>query len=150
MRDPQLHRYEDGPTTCRPSKSVLKSIRQSIKKAHAMSGADVRLAAYMGLVAADVQRPTGFNDGVFYPPSDVPIERAPANRPLRAVRMARAPAGPRKLHALALMVDFSDNVGSRPAAEFQGMLFDASNADSMTSIYRGMSYGKLEVTGEVI
>jgi len=150
MRDPHVHRYEDGPTTCRPSKGVLKSIRQSIKKARALSGADVRLAAYMGLVAADVRRPTGFNDGVFYPPTDVPVERAPRNRPLRAARMARAEKAPRTLHALALMVDFSDNVGKRPAAEFQRMLFDASNTDSMTSIYRDMSYGRLDVTGEVI
>ena len=27
--------------------------------------------------------------------------------------------GPKKLHAIALLVDFSDNVGTRPAAEFQ-------------------------------
>jgi len=150
MRDPQWHRYEDGPTTCRPSKAVLKSIRQSIKKVRAMSGADVRLAAYMGLVTADVQRPPGFYDGVFYPPNDIPAGRAPANRPLRAARLERAGAATRKLHALALMVDFSDNVGTRPAAEFQRMLFDASNPDSMTSIYRDMSYGQLEVSGEVI
>jgi len=72
MVDPLSHRYEDGPTTCRPSTAVLRSIQQSIKKSRAMSAADVRLAAFMGLVTADVQRPTGFNDGVFYPPSDVP------------------------------------------------------------------------------
>ena len=52
MVDPQFHRYEDGPTTCRPSTAVLKSIRQSIKKSHALSAADVRLASYMGLIAA--------------------------------------------------------------------------------------------------
>ena len=152
MIDPQSHRYADGPTTCRPSRAVLRNIRQSIKKARALSAADVRLAAYMGLVAArDVQRLTGFNDGVFYPPGDVPLDRAPANRPLRAARLPRASrAKTRKLHALALMVDFSDNQGTRPAADVQRMLFDASNPDSMTSIYRDMSYGKLKVTGEVI
>ncbi len=65
------HRYEDGPTTCKPAKSVLNDIRRSIKRARALSAADIRLAAHMGLVAADVERRTGFNDGVFYPPEDV-------------------------------------------------------------------------------
>lgn len=150
MVEPHFHRHENGPTTCRPSTAVLRSIQQSIKKSHAMSSADVRLAAYMGLVAADVQRPTGFNDGVFYPRSDVPLKLAPANRPLRAARMARSTGEPRTLHALALMVDFSDNKGTRPAVDFQRMLFDAANPDSMSSIYREMSYGNLDVTGEVI
>jgi immune inhibitor A len=150
MVDPLSHRYEDGPTACRPSTAVLKSIQQAIKKSHALSTADVRLASYMGLVSAVVQRPTGFNDGVFYPPADVPFSAAPANRPLRAARMARAVGQKRRLHALALMVDFSDNKGARPAAEFQRMLFDPSNPDSMASIYRELSYGQLEVTGEVI
>jgi immune inhibitor A len=144
-------RYEDGPTTCRPTDAVLKNIRQSIKKSNALSSADVRLAAYMGLVTADVQRPTGFNDGVFYPSADVPLAAAPATKPLRAARMQRAtPGQPRKLHAIALLVDFSDNIGQRPPSDFQKMLFDPGNPNSMTSIYRDMSYGMLEVTGEVV
>jgi immune inhibitor A len=146
----QFHRYEDGPTTCRPSAAVLRSIRQSIKKNHMLSPADVRLASYMGLIAAIPQRPIGFNDGVFYPPEETPLSKAPANRPLRAARMARSTGLTRKLHALALMVDFNDNKGSRPAAEFQTMLFDPANPDSMSNIYREMSYGNLDVTGEVI
>jgi len=151
MRDPETPRYDDGPTACRPSSAVLKSIQQAIKKSKAMSTADVRLAAYMGLIAAHtVERPTGFNDGVFYPPTGLALDRAPGNRPLRAARMERATAATRKLHALALMVDFSDNPGSRPAADFQHMLFDPANPDSMTTLYREMSYGKLVVTGEVI
>ena len=150
MVESQFHRYEDGPTTCRPRAAVLKSIQQSIKRNHAISAADVRLASYMGLIAAVVQRPTGFNDGVFYPQSDMPVSRAPANRPLRAARIPRSTGQTRKLHGLALMVDFPDNKGSRPKDEFQKMLFDSANPDSMTSIYRDMSYGNLEVTGEVI
>jgi immune inhibitor A len=143
------HRYEDGPTSCKPAKSVLNDIRRSIRRARALSAADVRLAAHMGLVAADVERRTGFNDGVFYPPEDVVLSRAPADRPLRAARMARSDQATRALHALALLVDFSDNVGSRPPSDFQHMLFDAGNPNSMASIFREMSYGKLQVTGEV-
>ncbi|MDB5851553.1 MAG: hypothetical protein JWP29_5305 [Rhodoferax sp.] len=144
-------RYEDGPTACRPTGAVLKQIQRDIKASRALSTADVKLAAYMGLVAADVQRPTGFNDGVFYPPGAVTLGAASARSPLRAARMERAGGTtPRKLHAIALLVDFSDNRGTRPAAEFQKMLFDPANPDSMTTIYREMSYGMLEVTGEVL
>ena len=148
------HRYEYGPSACRPSDAVLESIKQEIKAARALSAADIRLAAHMGLVAADLPRRTGFNDGVFYPPGAAPLALAPARRPLRAVRVARAEAGPkaatRRLHALALMVDFSDNKGSRPAADFTHILFDRKNPDSMARIYEEMSYGKLDVSGEVV
>lgn len=151
MLKPPPHRYEDGPTTCRPTTAVMNQIQRAIKASRALSPADVRLAAYMGLVTADVQRPTGFNDGVFYPPESAVRRDAPATSPLRAARMERADAtGPRKLHAIALLVDFSDNKGTRPASDFQTMLFDAANPDSMTSIYRDMSYGMLEVSGEVV
>jgi immune inhibitor A len=129
---------------------VIKSLRQSIKKSHALSAADVRLASYMGLIPAVVKRPIGFNDGAFYPSGEAPLRQAPANRPLRAGRMARSTGQTRQLHALALMVDFSDNKGFRPAADFQKLLFDPANPNSMSSIYREMSYGNLEVTGEVI
>lgn len=146
-----VHRYKDGPTTCRPTAAVLRDIKRSIKKSHVLSPGDMRLAAYMGLIASDGQRPTGFNDGVFYPPSGVKLAAAPRNRPLRAVRLARSvKTKQRKLHALALLVDFADNPGKRPASEFQKMLFDPNNPDSMTCIYRDMSYGLLDLTGEVM
>ena len=64
--------------------------------------------------------------------------------------MARSTGQMRQLHALALMVDFIDNKSSRPATDFQKMLFDPANPNSMSSIYRDMSYGNLEATGEVI
>ena len=151
MRELQQHRYEDGPTTCRPVTAVLKNIRKEIKAARALSAADVRLAGHMGLVAVDVSRRIGYNDGTFYPPDDSPLARAPATHPLRAARLPRAaPAQQRVMHALALLVDFSDNVGTRPAADFRKMLFDATNKESLTNIYQELSYGKLTVTGEVI
>lgn len=54
------------------------------------------------------------------------------------------------MHALALLVDFPDNPGTRPANEFQQLLFDPSNPNSMTSIYKDLSYGSFSVTGEAI
>lgn len=147
---PIPHRYEDGPTACRAAPAVVRDIKREIREARALSTADVRLASYMGLVQAAVRRPVGFNDGLFYPPEDVDLGRAPADRPLRAARLARATPRVRKLHALALLVDFKDNPGRRPPADFQRMLFDASNPDSMTRFYRDLSYGRLEVTGEAV
>ena len=145
--NPQLvHRYEDGPTACMALPKVLKNIHKQIKAAKALSVADIRLASRMGLLSADVARPLGFNDGVIYPASAVPTS-SPSLAPMRSAARA-APSG--KLHALALMVDFSDNVGRRPAGEFQSLLFDPANPSSMTSFYKKLSYGALDVTGEVI
>lgn len=154
MCHPDLHHHEDGPTACRPTNAVLRSIKREIRQARALSAADVRLAANMGLVSIDVPRRTGFNDGVFYPPQEANLALAPGNHPLRAARQARAESGAkvatRKLHAIALLVDFKDNKGTRAPADFARMLFDKSNPDSMTNIYRDMSYGKLDITGEAI
>ena len=54
------------------------------------------------------------------------------------------------MHALALLVDFSDKEGTRPAKEFEKLLFAKSNSDSMTSFYKKLSYGAIEVTGEAV
>jgi len=64
--------------------------------------------------------------------------------------MSLAPMATRKLHALALLVDFSDNKGVRPASDFQKVLFDAANPNSLTSYYKAISGGQLDVTGEAI
>lgn len=138
--------YAAGPTTCMPKPAVLKNIRQQIRSSRALSRGDVRLAGAMGLIAADVRKPFGYNDGVFYPIADGP--QLAAN--LSPSRMLKVASTKKKLHALALLVDFSDNKGQRPAGEFQKLLFDASNPDSMTSYYKDLSYGALTVTGEVI
>jgi immune inhibitor A len=140
-------RYQDGPTTCAPRRSVIRSIQRQIRSARALSRADVRLATAMGLVAADARRPLGFNDSVFYPIGEAPAARAGA-RPFQ--RVAKAPRKARALHALALLVDFSDQRGVRPAAQFQKLLFDPKSPRSMSSYYRALSYGALEVTGEVL
>ena len=145
--DARSPRYEDGPTPCAPRRSVIRSIQKQIRSAQALSRADVRLATAMRLVAADSRRPLGFNDSVFYPVDEPVAERARVG-PFQ--RIAKAPRKARALHALALLVDFSDNRGKRPAAEFEKLLFDPKNVRSMTSYYRKLSYGALDVTGEVV
>ena len=145
----QVHRYTDGPTACVAKPNVVKSIRREIERAGALSTADVRLASAMRLVRADTARRVGLNDGLFYPPGHA-RELAGARRaPLAAAALAPTP-GVRKLHALALLVDFTDNAGTRPAADFERLLFDQTNPGSMASYYKTISGGQLDISGEAI
>jgi immune inhibitor A len=50
--------------------------------------------------------------------------------------------------ALVLLVDFSDKVASQNQAHFNNLMFSLSS-NSMRDYYREVSYGKLDVTGEV-
>jgi len=143
------HSYTDGPTTCCPPPKVIKSIQREIKASRALSRGDIRLATAMGLIAADTLRPPGLNDGMVYPFESGPhLPLGPGMSPMRSIS-APLTSGTRKMHALALLVDFSDNKGQRPPAEFQRLLFDKTNPNSMTSLYREMSGGMLDVEGEV-
>ena len=92
---------------------------------------------------------TGFNDGLIYPPGEGP-SLASMDRARPAARAALAPqAGPLTLNCLVLLVDFSDNKGAQTSAHFQKLLFDPTNANSMTTFYKEMSFGQLKVTGQV-
>ncbi len=139
--------YALGPTACMPRPQVLKNIQKEIKATKSLSRADLRLAVAMGAIAADtIIPPLGFNDGLFYPPADVTagpaLSMAPTN--LLTVNSTK-----KTMHAIALMVDFSDNKGTRPKSDFEQLLFDRKNPDSMTSYYAELSGGTLNVTGEV-
>jgi immune inhibitor A len=151
MTEQMKHDYAYGPTSCAPTRAVLRSVQREIKASRALSRGDIRLATAMGLISANTRRPLGYGDGVFYPPTDTPLA-APTRgvSPVARISLATAAPATRTLHALALLVDFSDNPGTRPAADFQRLLFDATNPDSMTSIYRDLSYGALNVTGEAV
>jgi immune inhibitor A len=104
----------------------------------------------MGLINADAIRPLGFNDGVFYPTEESVARSAPGMLQPSAMVSLVAQPQKRTMHALALLVDFSDNQGTRPKSDFETLLFDANNPDSMTSYYNELSGGLLKVTGEVI
>jgi immune inhibitor A len=129
---------------------VIRSIQENIDQAMALSAADVRLAVTLGLVSADAARVTGLNDGVFYDPTDLgpQLMGATAEAPPSVIVRKESTTG--SLHALCLLVDFDDNVGTRPAADFEHLLFDAGNPGSMTSFYKDLSYGALSITGEVV
>ncbi len=140
--------YNDGPSTCVAHPNVVNSIRREVKASRTLSRADFRLAARMGLISAVTPERFGFNDGVVYPPgtAGLPALARTATPSRRAARVTTRGT----LHALALMTDFSDNVGTRPASSFQQLLFDPNNPGSMTSYYRQLSGGTLNVTGEVV
>jgi immune inhibitor A len=57
----------------------------------------------------------------------------------------RKKSSKRKMHAIALLVDFSDNQGRRSVKHFQKLLFDKANQNSMTNFYRQLSYDALTI-----
>lgn len=140
--------YMLGPTACMPTSAVLRSIQKQIRQSRSLTRGDIRVAAAMGLVNADIQQPFGYNDGTFYPIDD-PRLRA-AGPVLSPTAMVAVESTTKSMHALALLVDFADNAGVRPGGEFQTLLFDEQNPDSMASYYKDVSRGKLRVTGEVV
>lgn len=145
-----LTAHAAGPTACTASPDVIRSIQQQVKEARILSLGDVRLAKAMGLLATDSRRSVGFNDGVFYA-LDESAARAPAAgtaTPAQLVQLGTQ-SRPRTMHALALLVDFSDNPGQRPAAEFQQLLFDAEYPGSMAAYYAELSGGLLTISGSV-
>jgi immune inhibitor A len=141
--------YDLGPSICAPHPKVLKDIAKQIERHNIVSAHELRIARRMGLVATTPVARLGFNDGIIYPFQQT--RPGPARAMARPAK-ALAPVHPkkRKMHALALLVDFSDNKGTRPAKEFETLLFDKSNPTSMTNFYDKLSYGALEVSGEVI
>lgn len=146
------HLYEHGPTTCRPTPDVEANIQTQISNNIALSRGDIRLATAMGLINADTIRPLGFNDSIIYPLEELksPSAMIGASKVFLSTKTAdKAPPQTRTMHALALLVDFSDNVGHRPKADFDKLLFDATNPQSMTSYYKKISNGLINVKGEV-
>lgn len=140
--------YDDGPSVCAPNPKVSKSIKKELIAARAVSAHEARVASMMGLAPAGTTNALGFNDGIIYPPGTAPQAVRGSRLPLSRT-LGLAPQASRQLHALALLVDFSDNKGTRPAADFQKMLFDPTNPNSMTSYYNKISNGALQVSGDV-
>jgi immune inhibitor A len=106
----------------------------------------------MGIVATTPVVQPGFNDGIVFP-----YDRSTGGPLLEAVRPepALAPVEQKKskkrnVHAITLLVDFSDNKGARSAKDFEKLLFHKANQNSMANFYRQLSYGALDLTGEVI
>ena len=134
-----------GPTACTAHPKVLKNIAKQLDEHNIGSTQELQIARRMGIMAATpVERP-GFNDGIVFP-----YECSTDGPALEPVSPELKKPKKRKIHAIALLVDFSDNKGARSAKDFEKLLFDKAKQNSMTNFYRQLSYGALDVTGEVI
>ncbi len=114
-----------------------------------MTAQELQIARRIGLLATIPVARSGFNDGIVFPyecsAGASTLEPVDSEAPLDPVESKK-----RSMHTIALLVDFSDNKGTRSAKEFEKVLFDKANPDSMTNFYRQLSYGALDLTGEVI
>ncbi len=140
----------DGPSACFAHPKVLKNIRSQIEKRRVLSTADARLARSMGLLGIPGVGRTGFNDGVVYPLADAPVLSAARARSVRPSDRLSLSSAAGTLNCLVLLVDFADNVGTTAPSHFENLLFDRNNPDSMASFYHELSYGQLNVTGQVV
>ncbi len=135
------------PLRVGPAPDVLSAIRKEIKR-RKLSVHDRRLSKVASTLVAEPTGAPGMNEGIFYAEDDLP-RRVAKLAPSRAVR-SRPTKG--ALRLLILLVDFSDNVGGRNAAEFRDMLFSMGTypTGSMRDFYKENSYGQLDVDGQVV
>jgi immune inhibitor A len=136
-------------TACTAHPKVLENIARQLEARNIVTTQELQIARRTGLLATIPAGRCGFNDGIV-----LPYECSAAASPLEPLG-SEAPLDPvepkkRHLHAIALLVDFSDNKGTRSAKEFEKVLFDKANPNSVTSFYRQLSYGAFDLTGEVI
>ena len=141
-----------GATACTAHPKVLRNIAKQLEEHNIVTTQELQIARRVGLVATIPVARLGFNDGIFFPyelstsgPASASVIPEAAVTSVESKRPKK-----RKVHAIALLVDFSNNKGIRRAKEFEKLLFDKANPNSMTNFYRHLSYDALELTGEVI
>jgi len=141
-----------GATACTAHPKVLKNIAKQLEQHNIVSIHELQIARRIGIVATTPVARPGFNDGILFPyklstsgPGSVPVSPEATLVPVEPKIPEK-----RNIHAIALLVDFSDNKGMRQPKDFEKLLFDKANPNSVTNFYRQLSYGALEITGEVI
>lgn len=127
-----------------PAPEVLQSIRQEMDN-RGLTIHDRLLPTVAAELAAEPVGTRGLNAGIFYPPTAPPAAVA-GLAPSLAVR-SRPTTG--TLRCLVLLVDFADNPGTRPAQQFQDMLFSPGTG-SLHDFYQENSDGQLVVQGDVV
>ena len=98
----QMHAL--GPTACTAHPKVLKNIKKQFDEHNIVSTQELQIARRMGIVATTLVARPGFNDGIFFP-----YERSTGGPALEPVSPEPKKPQKRKMHAIALLVDFSDN-----------------------------------------
>src|SRR5215831_6644765 len=127
-----------GATACTAHPKVLKNIAKQLEEHNIVTTQELQIARRVGLVATIPVARFGFNDGIFSPyelstsgPASTSVIPEVAAGSVQSKRPKK-----RKVHAIALLVDFSDNQGMRRANYFKDLLFDKGNPNSMTNFYR--------------
>jgi len=143
----QLESTRCMPLRVGPSPEVLAAIRAEMH-ARKLTLRDLMLENVTAQLVMEPIRQTGLNSGIFYFMETLPA-RAAALSPAQAVR-GRPTTG--TLRLLVLLVDFSDNQGSRSQQDFKDMLFSraAYPTGSMRDYYKENSYSQLDIDGDVI
>jgi hypothetical protein len=140
-----LDEYARGPSVCIAHPKVVRRIAAEIKRSHALSAHDVRLASMLGLAPLGSQPMVGFNDGVVYPPGAEPANRHDAGlSPVRMLSLAGASAVQRRLVARRFQRPLRAPARQRVQAAVR-----PPQPKSLTSYYKTLS-GGLDVFGEAI
>ncbi len=137
-----------GATACTAHPKVLKNIAKQLEEHNIVSTQELQIARRMGIVATIPVGRAGFNDGILFPyelSTSGPASASVIPEAALASVESKKPEK-RKLRAIALLVDFSDNYGMRRPKDFEKLLFDKANPNSMTNFYRQLSYGALDLT----
>ena len=134
-----------------PSPSVLAHIqnaRTTLMQTASLSSlaASNQISSRLRLPRLDASR-LGYNDGVFYPPSEDGLSLAAALPSV--LHPAASPPSQGDRHVLVLLVDFPDVTEPVPASHFEELLFTGAGI-TLSSYYQEASGGLLRVTGEVI
>ncbi len=142
----QLESTSCMPLRVGPSPGVLAAIRAQMQ-ARNLTVHDLLLESVTAQLVKEPIRRTGLNSGIFYHVDALPA-RGAALSPAEAVRR-RSTTG--TLRLLVLLVDFSDNQGTRSQQDFKDMLFSSAtySTGSMRDYYKENSYSQLDLDGDV-
>src|SRR4030095_2586867 len=97
-----------GATACTAHPKVLKNIAKQLEEHNVVSTQELQIARLMGIVATSPVGRAGFNDGLLSPydlstmgPASPPVSPEASLAPVEPKRPEK-----RKVHAIALLVDF--------------------------------------------
>src|SRR5215208_985883 len=115
-----------GATACTAHPKVLRNIARQLEEHNIVTTQELQIARHLGLLPTIPVARAGFNDGIV-----LPYECSAGASSLKPLS-SEAPLEPvepkkRHMHAIALLVDFSDNRGTRSAKDFEKVLFDKAN-----------------------
>src|SRR5947207_3376104 len=103
-----------GATACRAHPKVLKNIAKQLEQHHILSAQELQIARLMGIVTTNAIARPSFDNRFFFRYELSTRSPGPPRVPKTAVASvdSKRPKK-RNVHAIALLVDFPDNKGTR-------------------------------------